>query len=115
MKNKKMLAFILALCVSLTALAGLLTACTPTTDTDPKPGPAVVDDKIDWTKAEEVDPGYGNIGTYKQVEYSVTSEKSKLKRSQRFRQNEEISACYNESRHCRFGNDVRPELRGVYA
>ena len=79
MKNKKMLAFILALCVSLTALAGLLTACTPTTDTDPKPGPAVVDDKIDWTKAEEVDPGYGNIGTYKQVEYSVTSEKSKLK------------------------------------
>lgn len=38
-----------------------------------------VDDKIDWTKLESVTPGYGNITSYKQIELSITSEKTGLK------------------------------------
>lgn len=106
MKNKKILAGLLALTMSTAIFSGtVLTACEkpqettnppvvettkpsptkPTTPPTTKPttppttNPPVVDDKIDWSKAEVVDPGYGNIGTYKQVEYSLTSEKSGLK------------------------------------
>ncbi len=79
MNNKKLLASVLAVVIGTAAFCGVaMTSCSVPNESPTIEQP-VFDDKIDWEKAEEVNPGYGNIGTYKQVEYSLTSEKSGLK------------------------------------
>ena len=52
---------------------------TPSQTQNPSTSQAPANDNIDWTKLETVTPGYGNIGNYKQIQLSITSEKTGLK------------------------------------
>lgn len=90
MKKKKNLRIALGLLLT-SASALTLVACskpnettlesnisTPSSESE-KTSKIEANDNIDFTKFETVNPGYGNIGSYKQIELNVKSKKSNLK------------------------------------